>query len=50
MGLPGGIIGLEEGWQRVYQLGVQRVYRMVEATGPERGKAFTNKEYMDLYT
>jgi hypothetical protein len=43
----GAIIGLEEGWERIYRKGILRLQAIV--SGSEQG-TFTNKQYMELYT
>ena len=45
----GDIIGLEEGWERIYEDGISRLQDAFEE-GMLRKKLFSNKDYSDIYT
>lgn len=47
---PGEIIGLEEGWQALYEEGILRLQEALEEELVLKRKLFSNQDYSQIYT
>ena len=47
---PGEIIGLEEGWEALYEEGISKLQEALEEELSLKGKLFSNQDYSQIYT
>ena len=46
----GGVIDLEEGWQRIKEQGIDKLERILDSGMDGSTDTFSNREYMSIYT